>query len=228
MELSNLKKQTVIPPCRAIRWTGSNMDEVKSFFGPSLNWKDDGSEELIIVDRTVGSHHICKKDWWIIDHRHGNYSFMPEATYRELYAVEYSDQPKKPETDMKDRAHEYRGPNFDSTLFDFMREGKKEEPAPMPKQVKPQQWISSEGGPDWFWAIEWTGKNFNQIMNWLGINGGHKKAFEDTEEEAERTGLLIIDHHKATVGDYVVKNSKGFKETLSGSLIKKYYKPINS
>jgi len=62
-------------------------------------------------------------------------------------------------------------------------------------------------------AIVWTGKNFDEAMNFMKNSGGHKGAYEDAEELALKTKQLKINTLKGTmtasVGDYIIKGIKG-------------------
>lgn len=41
-------------------------------------------------------------------------------------------------------------------------------------------------------AIQWTGDNFDAVMNFAGESGGHKVAYEDAQEFANQTGRMYI------------------------------------
>lgn len=63
-------------------------------------------------------------------------------------------------------------------------------------------------------AIQWDGKNFDAVMNFMGETCGHKKAYEDYEEQALRTGQLVITtmHNGQNVvvepGDWIIPDGK--------------------
>jgi hypothetical protein len=62
-------------------------------------------------------------------------------------------------------------------------------------------------------AITWTGKNFDEAMNFMQNSGGHKGAYEDAEELALKTKQLKIRTLEGTmtasIGDYIIKGVKG-------------------
>lgn len=62
-------------------------------------------------------------------------------------------------------------------------------------------------------AVQWTGKNFDQVMNFMQEFHGHKLAYEDAEERALKTKELTIrtleGNMTASAGDYIIKGVKG-------------------
>lgn len=62
-------------------------------------------------------------------------------------------------------------------------------------------------------AIQWNGKNFDEISNFIGEWHGHKKAHEDAEEHSLKTGELYIHTLEgvmtASSGDWIIKGVKG-------------------
>lgn len=62
-------------------------------------------------------------------------------------------------------------------------------------------------------AIEWTGENFDHVMNFMQEFHGHKLAYEDAEEAAIKTGTLHIRTlegiMEAITGDFIIKGVAG-------------------
>jgi len=62
-------------------------------------------------------------------------------------------------------------------------------------------------------AIQWNGKNFDQISQFIGENHGHKKAHEDAEEAAIKSGKYYISTLEgimtASKGDWIIKGVSG-------------------
>ena len=62
-------------------------------------------------------------------------------------------------------------------------------------------------------AIQWDGKNFDDIMNFMQKNNGNKIAYEDAEELALKTKELKVGTLEgimtASFGDYIIKCIKG-------------------
>ncbi len=62
-------------------------------------------------------------------------------------------------------------------------------------------------------AVQWDGKNYDEICQFTGDWGGHKKAHEDAEELAHKTGEMYIQTlegtMKASKGDYIIKGIQG-------------------
>ena len=62
-------------------------------------------------------------------------------------------------------------------------------------------------------AVQWNGKNFDAISKFTGYWHGHKKAHEDAEERALKTGEMHIYTLEgvmtASAGDWVIKGIKG-------------------
>lgn len=67
-------------------------------------------------------------------------------------------------------------------------------------------------------AVQWTGKNFDEVAKFVGDDFGHKKAYEDAQERAESYGKyplrLYENGHRiysedAHLADYIVKKPDG-------------------
>jgi hypothetical protein len=62
-------------------------------------------------------------------------------------------------------------------------------------------------------AVQWNGKNFDEVMNFMNVVHGHKVAYEDAEHAAINTGNLLIDTLEgrmiANTGDWIIKGVKG-------------------
>lgn len=67
-------------------------------------------------------------------------------------------------------------------------------------------------------AIQWTGKNFDEVARFVGDDFGYKKAYEDEQERAQKYGEYtvrefdgneLIYSEQAIVGDWIIKDVKG-------------------
>jgi hypothetical protein len=62
-------------------------------------------------------------------------------------------------------------------------------------------------------AIQWDGRNFDDIMKFMQENNGNKVAYEDAEERALKTKEIFIRTLEgvmsASKGDYIIKGIKG-------------------
>lgn len=67
-------------------------------------------------------------------------------------------------------------------------------------------------------AVQWTGKNFDEVARFVGDDFGHKKAYEDAQEIAESYGkypLTLYENGQRTyfeqvhISDYIVKKADG-------------------
>lgn len=62
-------------------------------------------------------------------------------------------------------------------------------------------------------AVQWTGKNFDDISHFTGDWHGHKKAHEDAEEGAIKSGSIYIRTLEgvmmASSGDWIIKGIAG-------------------
>jgi hypothetical protein len=77
-------------------------------------------------------------------------------------------------------------------------------------------------------AVQWNGKNFDEVMNFMEQYHGNKLNYENAEEGAIKSGNLYIRTLEgvmtASKGDYIIKGVKGefypckpdiFEETYS-------------
>lgn len=62
-------------------------------------------------------------------------------------------------------------------------------------------------------AIQWTGKNLKQIIDFAGLHPSAKKwSWEEYEQVVEKEGLKIFSlegPHLASIGDFIIKGIKG-------------------
>lgn len=78
-------------------------------------------------------------------------------------------------------------------------------------------------------AVQWTGENFDACMQFMGDNGGHKKAYEDYEESALKFGQLYITTLEgvmtASKGDWIIKGVNGEFYPCKPDIFEKTYEP---
>lgn len=78
-------------------------------------------------------------------------------------------------------------------------------------------------------AVQWTGKNYDECMNFMNKDCGNKLAYEDYEEHCIETGKIVVDllegRTSISVNDWIIKDSDG-KTRISDSetFIKTYEK----
>ena len=62
-------------------------------------------------------------------------------------------------------------------------------------------------------AVQWNGKNFDEIMNFMQYFHGNKFNYENAEEQAYKTKQLTIQTDEglmtASLNDWIVKGVKG-------------------
>lgn len=62
-------------------------------------------------------------------------------------------------------------------------------------------------------AIQWDGKNFDAIMQFMNEYHGHKLNYENAEEYSLKTGIISIKTLEGTMqalpGDWIIKGIKG-------------------
>ena len=62
-------------------------------------------------------------------------------------------------------------------------------------------------------AVQWTGKNFDEISKFTGDWHGHKLAHEDAEEAAHKSGNMFISTLEgvmtASKNDWIIKGVNG-------------------
>lgn len=80
-------------------------------------------------------------------------------------------------------------------------------------------------------AIKWNGRNFDEISRFTGDWHGHKKAHEDAEEAAIKTGNIYISTLEgimmASVGDWIIKGIKGEFYPCKPDIFEKTYESLN-
>ncbi len=79
-------------------------------------------------------------------------------------------------------------------------------------------------------AIQWNGKNFNEISYFTGDWHGNKVAHEDAEESALKTGNLSISTIKgvmtASKGDFIIKGVNGEFYPCKPDIFEKTYELV--
>ncbi len=79
-------------------------------------------------------------------------------------------------------------------------------------------------------AIQWTGKNFDECMNFIGEDYGNKFNYENAEESATETGKILIDTLEgmitASKGDFIIKGVKGEFYPCKPDIFQQTYEPI--
>jgi hypothetical protein len=80
-------------------------------------------------------------------------------------------------------------------------------------------------------AIQWTGRNFDEICNFIQQFHGHKVAHEGAEALAIRSGDFYIKTLEGTMtaskGDYIIKGVKGEFYPCKPDIFEMTYEPIN-
>lgn len=78
-------------------------------------------------------------------------------------------------------------------------------------------------------AVQWTAKNFDECMQFMENDGGHKKAYEDAEEGAYKTENLYIVTLEGTMtaskGDWIIKGVNGEFYPCKPGIFDKTYEP---
>ena len=80
-------------------------------------------------------------------------------------------------------------------------------------------------------AIQWNGKNFDEISNFIQDFHGHKKVYEDAEEAALKSGEYYISTLEgimtANAGDWIIKGVKGEFYPCKPDIFEKTYEKVN-
>lgn len=80
-------------------------------------------------------------------------------------------------------------------------------------------------------ALKWDGKNFDDVSNFTQNFHGHKKAYEDAEEGAIKTGCYYIStlegDMKASPGDWIIKGVNGEFYPCKPDIFEKTYDPVD-
>lgn len=80
-------------------------------------------------------------------------------------------------------------------------------------------------------AIQWDGKNFDEVSNFTQIFHGHKKSYEDTQEGSMKTGEYYIPTLEgvmtASKGDWIIKGVNGEFYPCKPDVFEKTYEPVN-
>lgn len=78
-------------------------------------------------------------------------------------------------------------------------------------------------------AIQWDGKNFDEISNFTKEFHGHKVAYEDAQEMSIKTGEYFIitleGIMKALPGDWVIRGVNGEFYPCKPDIFEKTYEP---
>lgn len=84
-------------------------------------------------------------------------------------------------------------------------------------------------------AIQWNGKNFDEVMQFMKENHGHKVNYENAEALALRTGVISIttmhDGQKVDVvpGDWIIPDGKpNTFYPCKPDVFEKTYEPVNA
>lgn len=80
-------------------------------------------------------------------------------------------------------------------------------------------------------AVQWDGKNFDEVSDFTGNWHGHKLAYEDAESAAIRTGSLHIKTLEgvmtANTGDWIIKGVNGEFYPCKPDIFEKTYEPAD-
>jgi hypothetical protein len=80
-------------------------------------------------------------------------------------------------------------------------------------------------------AVQWNGKNYDECMQFIGDDGGHKKAYEDREEGCLKTGEFSISTLEgvmiASTGDFIIKGVQGEFYPCKPDIFEKTYEVVN-
>lgn len=79
-------------------------------------------------------------------------------------------------------------------------------------------------------AVQWDGSNFDEISGFTNDWHGHKKAHEDAEEHAMKSGKIHIQTLEgvtiASKGDFVIKGVKGEFYACKPDIFMMTYEPV--
>jgi hypothetical protein len=79
-------------------------------------------------------------------------------------------------------------------------------------------------------AIQWTGKNFDEVCNFMKEFHGHKLAYEDAEELAIKTGEYYIKTLEgvmtATKNDWIIKGINAEFYPCKPDIFEKTYEEV--
>jgi hypothetical protein len=79
-------------------------------------------------------------------------------------------------------------------------------------------------------AIQWTGKNFDEIMNFTKNYHGHKVAYEDAEQRAYKTQELTINtlegNMTASKNDFIIQGVNGEFYPCKPDIFEKTYELV--
>lgn len=79
-------------------------------------------------------------------------------------------------------------------------------------------------------AIQWDGKNFDEIANFMQDFHGHKKAYEDAQEGSLKTGEYYIRTLEGTmtanIGDWIIKGVNGEFYPCKPDVFEKTYESV--
>lgn len=78
-------------------------------------------------------------------------------------------------------------------------------------------------------AVQWTGKNFDEVSNFMQFFHGHKKAYEDAQEGSEQSGKYYIMTPEgvmtASKGDWIIRGINGEFYPCKPDIFEKSYDP---
>jgi len=79
-------------------------------------------------------------------------------------------------------------------------------------------------------AIQWTGENLREIINFTGLNNSAKHfSWEEYEALVKKEGLKIFTlegTHMASVGDYIIKGVAGEVYPCKPDIFEKTYEAV--
>lgn len=80
-------------------------------------------------------------------------------------------------------------------------------------------------------AVEWTGNNLKEIIDFIGLNKSAEKwTFEEYAQVVKTEGLKIFTlegPHMATIGDFIIKGVHGEPYPCKPDIFAKTYEEVN-
>lgn len=81
-------------------------------------------------------------------------------------------------------------------------------------------------------AVQWTGENYDECMNFMGQDCGNKVAYEDYEELCVESGNIYIDTLEgkliASKNDWIIKGVKGEFYPCKSDIFELTYDKVNT
>lgn len=79
-------------------------------------------------------------------------------------------------------------------------------------------------------ALQWNGKNFDELCNFMQEFHGHKLAYEDAEEQSIKTGCYLINTLEGIMtvskNDWIIKGVNGEFYPCKPDIFDKTYEKI--